>query len=145
MWHYLHNYDPSNSPPNPNDPDYIEYKFCQAADAFLFALEMFTLSADLLSRRALKRATRKLTQSIPPGSQYNDLRNAVHNIDDLAKKKFPNYQTNPPSDEVFDTWLKTDVLGYNRNIEFGVGQQDVIMHTCVDCFHILDFVTFIKP
>ena len=25
------------------------------------------------------------------------------------------------------------------------GQQNVIMHTCADCFHILDLVTFIKP
>ena len=69
----------------------------------------------------------------------------IRALDDLAKKKFPNYQTNPPSDELFNSWLRNDVLGYNRNIQRGVGQQDVIMHTCVDCFHILEFVNFIRP
>lgn len=38
----------------------------------------------------------------------------IRALDDLAKKKFPNYQTNPPSDAVLDAWLKNDVLGYNR-------------------------------
>ena len=69
----------------------------------------------------------------------------IRALDDLAEKKFPNYSEDFPTDAIFDAWLKNDVLGYNRNIEFGVGQQKVIMHTCVDCFHILDLVTFIKP
>lgn len=34
---------------------------------------------------------------------------------------------------------------YNRNIQYGIAQQNVIMHTCADCFHILDLVTFIRP
>ena len=69
----------------------------------------------------------------------------IRALNDLAKKKFPNYTINPPSDEIFNNWLKNDVLGYNRNVQKGAGQQNVIMHTCADCFHILDLVIFIKP
>lgn len=69
----------------------------------------------------------------------------IRALDDLAKKKFPNYMTNPPSDVVFNNWLKNDVLGYNRNIQHGITQEKVIMHTCADCYHILDLVTFINP
>ncbi len=53
--------------------------------------------------------------------------------------------SNPPSDEVFDMWLKDNVLGYNRNIKYGTEQTEVVQHTCADCFHILDLVTFINP
>ncbi|UFH35068.1 hypothetical protein [Flavobacterium acetivorans] len=71
----------------------------------------------------------------------------VRALDNLAKKRFKyEFENNIPiTDEVFDAWLKNDVLGYNRNIELGVGQIKVGMHTCADCFHILDLVTFIKP
>jgi hypothetical protein len=69
----------------------------------------------------------------------------VRALDDLAKKKFPDYLTNPPSDEVFHAWVKNDVLGYNRNIQKGVGQEDVIMCRCAHCYHILDLLTFIEP
>lgn len=65
----------------------------------------------------------------------------IRALDDLAKKTF---DANVPTDEVFDAWLKNNVLGYNRNIQGGVNQEKVIMHTCADCFHILDLVTFIK-
>lgn len=66
----------------------------------------------------------------------------IRALNDLAKKKWPN---TPPSDEVFNLWLRDEVLGYNRNIEKGLGQENVIMHTCVDCFHILDLIKFINP
>jgi hypothetical protein len=66
----------------------------------------------------------------------------IRALDDLARKKFGSTTV---SNQVFDAWLKNDVLGYNRNIQYGVGQQNVIMNTCADCFHITDLVTFIKP
>ncbi|MBO9674376.1 MAG: hypothetical protein J7577_13090 [Sphingobacteriaceae bacterium] len=69
----------------------------------------------------------------------------IRALDDLAKEKFPNYLVTPPTNEVFDAWLKNDVLGYNRNIRYGLGQEKVIQHTCADCFYILDLVTFIRP
>jgi|GEM_PF-3399011 hypothetical protein len=69
----------------------------------------------------------------------------IRALDDLAKKKFPNYMSNPPSDEVFDMWLKDNVVGYNRNIKYGTEQTEVVQHTCADCFHILDLVKFINP
>lgn len=68
----------------------------------------------------------------------------VRALDDLAKEKFPDYLINPPTNEVFDTWLKNDVLGYNRNIRYGFDQEKVIQHTCADCYYILDLVTFVK-
>ena len=77
--------------------------------------------------------------------KYPGLHGEVRAIDDLAKQRFEDYLTNPPTEEVFNTWLKNDVLGYNRNIQNGIGQENIIMHTCADCFHILDLVTFINP
>jgi len=76
----------------------------------------------------------------PPGSHAE-----VRALDDLAKFKFPNYLADPPTEEVFDAWLKNDVLGYNRNMMYGIGQDNVIQHTCADCFYILDLITFIRP
>ena len=71
----------------------------------------------------------------------------VRALDDLAKKRFDyEFENNIPiSDEVFNTWVKNDVLGYNRNIQKGLGQEDVIMCRCAHCYHILDFLTFIEP
>lgn len=68
----------------------------------------------------------------------------IQALDELAKQKFPDYKINPPSNEVFDSWLKNDILGYNRNISVNQTSSEVIMPTCVDCFHILDLVTFIN-
>ena len=66
----------------------------------------------------------------------------VRALDDLAKQKFGNTQV---PDEVFDEWLKNDVLGYNSNITpIMVKKEKVIMHTCADCFYITDLVTFIR-
>ena len=65
----------------------------------------------------------------------------IRALNDLAKKKWPN---TPPSDEVFNLWLRDEVLAYNRNIEKGLGQENVIMYTCADCFHILHGVKFIN-
>lgn len=69
----------------------------------------------------------------------------VRALDSLAEIKFPiDDYPNGVSDEVFDAWLKNDVLGYNRNIQKGAGDNQVIQHTCADCFYILDLVTFIR-
>lgn len=76
-------YNNQQSPPEPNDPEYQKYKLCQNIDLWLFALEMISLSGDLLAKRAFKRATRKLQQSIPSGSEYNELRTAVNSLDEL--------------------------------------------------------------
>jgi hypothetical protein len=44
---------------------------------------------------------------------------------------------------VFDSWLKNNVLGYNRNVVTRSFDK-VIMHTCADCFYLTDLVPFIK-
>jgi len=78
--------DDEQTPPDPGDPTYQEYIFCQEASKWLLAVELASLSGDLLARRALKRATRRFRQSIPdtdtPNIQYNEIRNAVDAIDD---------------------------------------------------------------
>ena len=66
----------------------------------------------------------------------------IQAIDELAKIRFD--INNPPSAAVFDNWLRNDVLAYNRNIMATENANNVIMHTCADCFHILDLVTFIN-
>ncbi len=76
-------YNNSQNPPNETDPEYQEYVFCQEVNKWLFALEMVALAGDFLSRRALKRATRKLNQSIPTSNEYDSFRRAVNNIDEL--------------------------------------------------------------
>jgi hypothetical protein len=84
-------------------------------------------------------------QYLPHTGKHSGIHAEIQALDDLAKQKFLDYLDNPPTDEVFNSWLKDDVLGYNRNVEHGVGQVNVIMHTCADCFHILDLITFIRP
>lgn len=67
-------YDPNPpSMPDPSDPNYQakldaynEYQLCQTIDKWLFALEMASLSADLLTKRFLKRASRELASKLPP-------------------------------------------------------------------------------
>jgi hypothetical protein len=52
-------YNNEQNPPKSSDPEYQKYDLCQSIDLWLFALEMVSLSGDLLARRAFKRATRK--------------------------------------------------------------------------------------
>jgi hypothetical protein len=76
-------YNNAQNTPEPTDPEYQKYTLCQSINGWLFALEMLSLSGDLLARRAFNRATKRLQQSIPAGSQYNELRTAVNSLDEL--------------------------------------------------------------
>ena len=76
-------YNNEQNPPELNDPEYQKYKLCQSIDIWLFALEMLSLSGDLLARRAFRRATKKLQQSIPSGNEYSELRTAVNSLDEI--------------------------------------------------------------
>ncbi|MCV2487662.1 hypothetical protein OD917_22190 [Flavobacterium sp. SH_e] len=76
-------YNSQGNPPDENDPEYKKFEFCKNIDIWLFALEMLSLSGDLLSRRAFKRATKKLQQSIPNGTEYNELRTAINSLDKI--------------------------------------------------------------
>ncbi|MEC5157471.1 EndoU domain-containing protein [Chryseobacterium sp. MP_3.2] len=88
--HFIFNFATNNcaifrdeeAPPE-NDPD---YNLCQEIDHWLFAVEMLTFSADLLAQRAFKRATRRLRQAIPNGTEYNGIRNAINGIDDVIEE-----------------------------------------------------------
>ncbi|MEL1248567.1 hypothetical protein [Flavobacterium helocola] len=54
----------TNNPPNPSSPEYQAYLKCKRIDNWLFALEMLSLSGDLLAKRALRHASRELAQSL---------------------------------------------------------------------------------
>ena len=69
----------------------------------------------------------------------------VQVVDELAKLRFPASQyPNGVSDEVFSNWLQNEVLLYNRTLRVPEASNNVIMHTCADCFHILYDANFIN-
>lgn len=63
----------------------------------------------------------------------------VRSLNKLACNKFGNVIQD---DAVFDAWIKNSVLGYNRRIVPNSLQKH--MFTCVDCFYLVDLVTFIR-
>ena len=65
----------------------------------------------------------------------------IRALDDLVKKRFGGTAID---ETIFNEWLESSVLGYNRNITVKKESSKVIMHTCVDCFYITDLVNFIK-
>lgn len=94
-------YNNEQNPPNSNDPEYQKYKLCQSIDLWLFALEMLSLSGDLLARRAFRRATKRLQQTIPSGNEYSELRTAVNSLDEI--------------DNMLIDWLKS-IKDSHRNV-----------------------------
>lgn len=91
-------YNNPGSEPDPQDPDYQDYLFCQKANLWLFALEMVSLSGDLLARRAFKRATKELAESIPTNStiDYNGVSTALVNFNELDGE-FAQFLTDLPT------------------------------------------------
>ena len=71
--------------PTEGDPKYPAHNLCKKIDHWLFVVEMLTFSADFLAQRALKKATRELRAAIPDGAEYDNVRNAINNVDDLIK------------------------------------------------------------
>jgi len=55
--------DPCN-PLQPGDPNYEQYQDCQAIQGWLLALEIFTLSGDLLAKRYFRKKSFELRQRI---------------------------------------------------------------------------------
>ncbi|MEP2057491.1 MAG: hypothetical protein ABJJ05_06765 [Maribacter litoralis] len=90
-------YDNPGSPPDPQNADYQDYLFCQSANKWLFALEVVSLSGDLLARRAFKRATKELVGNIPTSStlDYSNVSNALDNFNDWDTE-FANFLTDLP-------------------------------------------------
>ncbi|UIR56356.1 EndoU domain-containing protein [Sphingobacterium sp. SRCM116780] len=54
----------SQPPPSTNDSNSDDYNFCKSANAWLFALEMVSMSVNALTRSALKTATRKMMNAM---------------------------------------------------------------------------------
>ena len=104
------------NPPQPGSPEYQEFIFCQEVDKWLFALEILSLSGDILAQRAFRRASKKLKDSIPAGTQYDNIRNAVNAMEDLdivLANFLTHLQTNHPS--VFNKvnlWSDEKKLGF---------------------------------
>lgn len=71
--------DPCN-PPKQGTPEYKEYESCQTVQNWLLAIELLTFSGDLLAKRFVKRASKKLYNKLPE----NFPRNKKKVIGDLA-------------------------------------------------------------
>lgn len=68
----------------------------------------------------------------------------VRALNDLAKKKFNLIDyPNGVTDDVFEAWMKNDVIAYNRNMHLQ-NPTKIVMHTCAECFYILDLITFLR-
>ncbi|WP_375587718.1 hypothetical protein [Flagellimonas aurea] len=91
-------YDNPGSEPDPQDPDYQDYIFCQKANLWLFALEVASLSGDLLARRAFKRATKELKDNIPNSStnDYSEVSDALDLFDEWSSD-FANFLSELPT------------------------------------------------
>ncbi|WP_412468366.1 hypothetical protein [Pedobacter sp. KLB.chiD] len=80
----------------------------------------------------------------PDHIKYTGLNMAAHAevraLNHLALETWGNTLIDP---YVFDSWLKNNVLGYNRNI-VTKNIDNIIMPPCADCFYLTDLVTFIK-
>lgn len=73
--------DPCN-PPAQGTPQYDQFQQCQAIQKWLLALEILTLSGDLLAKRYFRKASRELDQILPP--DYFD------NLDPIHLEDMPN-------------------------------------------------------
>lgn len=74
-------------PPNEGEAQYPEYSFCIAANKWLFAIEMLSMSANALSRYTLKVATRRMIEAMNPeiANKFTIAqRNCLYEIGDLG-------------------------------------------------------------
>ncbi|QTD39017.1 HNH endonuclease [Polaribacter batillariae] len=62
--------DCSKTPPQPGSADYAAYQRCQAIEKFLFALEILTLSGDVVARRFFRKATKELKEILPVNNPF---------------------------------------------------------------------------
>jgi hypothetical protein len=80
--------DPCN-PPAQGTPEYEQFKRCQAIQKWLLALEIITLSGDLLAKRYFRKASRELDQALPPDF-----------IDNLDQTHFDDFPAGADPDDV---------------------------------------------
>ncbi|WP_026715313.1 hypothetical protein [Flavobacterium daejeonense] len=81
-------FNSQGQPPSESDPEYQSYQEClefkDNIDLWLGAVEIFSMSADIITSRMLKKATKKLRNSIPPHSSFDNFRTLVSQIDNLG-------------------------------------------------------------
>lgn len=83
--------DCNNTSPAEGQPGFEAYQRCQALQKWLFALEILTLSGELIAKTFFKKATREAREVLPsvnpypniPNSQYDDLLSKLDEIDNL--------------------------------------------------------------
>ncbi|WP_158837820.1 hypothetical protein [Polaribacter sp. L3A8] len=76
--------DCSGIPPLPGSAEYAAYQRCQAIEKFLFALEMLTLSGDVIASRFFRKATKELNDVLPPTNPFPE--NVISNTEYIIRK-----------------------------------------------------------
>lgn len=76
--------DCNNTPPNPGDANYDKYQRCQAIEKWLFALEMLTLSGDVIAKKFFRKSTAELNDVLPNNNPFDEITNTQY--DDLVNK-----------------------------------------------------------
>lgn len=70
-------------PPLEGTPEYEVYEACQAVQGWLFAIEIITLSGDLLAKRFLRRASQNLSDKLPEDFPTPE-KNIIDDLADIA-------------------------------------------------------------
>ena len=115
-----------DTPPQPGEPDYDDYHFCQRIQFWLNLLEIVALSGDIYARRALQRSGNDLKNSIDPNTTDTDkanLRNLLNGLDELDEllEAYKIYLQNnyPAIKTVFDTFHKDKKFAFMFNNNIG--------------------------
>jgi hypothetical protein len=85
------NYNDPCNPPQPGTPQYEQFQDCQAIQGWLIALEIFTLSGDLLAKRYFRRKSYELRLRISE-QKINDFPNSqIDNDVNVTKAEANNF------------------------------------------------------
>lgn len=90
--------DPCN-PPQPDTDEYEQFQQCMAIQKWLFALEILTMSGDLLAKRYMRRASRDLQPHLPddmPTANKNFI-NGLADIDGAFNNFLNGLQSSHPT------------------------------------------------
>ncbi|MDY0088735.1 MAG: hypothetical protein RBR78_00045 [Flavobacteriaceae bacterium] len=97
--------DCNSEPPLPDTTGYANYQRCMAIQKWLFALEILSLSGDVIARNFFKKSTRELNQILPGTNpytnisdvQYQQMKTVLNGLDELDNLLLNYIQALPPS------------------------------------------------
>lgn len=83
--------DCNNIAPTEGSPQFEAYLRCQAIQKWLFALEILTLSGDVIAQNFFKKSTKELNQILPENnpfpnitnSQYSQIKTLLNSLDEI--------------------------------------------------------------